>query len=276
MTVHRILLAAIVASVLVGVAPEAQGSGTTAITTCATTVTTNAALAGDLVCSGDGIVVGAPGITIDLKGHTIRGDGGTDDYGIDDTGGHDRVTVKNGTIRGFYDGVHAESADGFSVTNVVASGNTVWGIIVFGGKATVASSTASGNAQYGIGVSGGAASIKSSVASGNTFIGLSLVGDSGRITSTAVSGSQYGMSIAGNAVSVKSSTASGNGVAGISVTGDAAKLSGNVADGNGFYGGATDLGGPGIQVQSSVTAPAGHNTARGNDDPDECEPVALC
>src|SRR5262245_66644194 len=91
MTGHRSLLAVIVASVLIGVAPEAQGSGTTTITSCATTVTTSAVLANDLVCNGDGIVLGAPGVTIDLKGHTIRGDGGAGDYGIDDKIGKRRV-----------------------------------------------------------------------------------------------------------------------------------------------------------------------------------------
>jgi hypothetical protein len=276
MTAYRILLAAIVASALVAVAPEAQGSGTTTITTCSTTVATNAVLANDLVCSGDGIVVGAPGITIDLKGFTIRGDGGTDDYGIDDTGGHDRVTVKNGTVRGFYDGIHAESADGFSVTNVVSSGNAVWGMNLFGNKVAVTSSTASGNTQYGIGIAGGSASIKSSTVSGNTFIGVSISGDAGRITSTDASGSQYGISIAGAGASVKSSTVTGNGLEGIVVNGDAAKISGNHADGNGFYGGATDLGGLGIHVQGYVKAPAGKNTARGNDDPDDCEPASVC
>jgi len=276
MTVHRILLAAIAASVLVAIAPEAQGSGTTTITNCATNVTTNAVLANDLSCTGDGIVVGAPGITIDLRGFTIMGDGGAGDYGIDDFGGHDGVSVKNGVIRGFSDGIHAESADRFSVSNVVSSGNAVWGIIVFGSKASIASSTAAGNGNYGIGVSGPSSSIKSSTASGNTFIGVSVTGDAGRITSTTASGSQYGMSIGGNVVSVKSSTASGNSLEGISITGDGAKLSGNSADGNGFLNGGTDLNGLGIQVQNYVTAPAGKNTARGNDDTDECEPASLC
>jgi hypothetical protein len=276
MTVHRILLAAIVASVLIGIAPEAQGSGMTSITSCATTVTANAVLANDLVCSDDGVVVGAPGITIDLKGFTIRGDGGASDYGIDDSGGHDRVTVKNGTIRGFGDGVHAENADGFSVMNVVASGNAVWGILVFGDKASIAGSIASANGNYGIGAVGTSVSIKSSIALGNTFIGVSVQGDSSRVTSATASGSQYGISISGSGASVKSSTASGNSLFGLWVQGDAAKVSGNRADGNGFEGGVADDGGLGISVQGYATSPAGKNTARGNDDTRECEPASLC
>ena len=56
----------------------------------------NAVLMQDLVCTANGIDIGASGITIDLKGFTVRGDGGVGDHGIDDTGGHDHVTVKNG------------------------------------------------------------------------------------------------------------------------------------------------------------------------------------
>jgi hypothetical protein len=81
-----VVVAAIVALVLVlvvVVAPEASGKGGTPITSCGQVVTTNAVLTLDLVCTGNGIVVGASGITIDLKGFTIRGDGdSTSDEGI--------------------------------------------------------------------------------------------------------------------------------------------------------------------------------------------------
>jgi hypothetical protein len=276
MTVYRILLAALAASVLVAVAPEAQGSGSQAITTCATTAMRNAVLTTDLLnCPGHGIIVGAPGITIDLQGFTISGDGGAGD-GIVDELGYDRVTVKNGVVRGFDNGISAGNADRFSITNVASVNNTLWGMIVFGNDASIASSTASGNGQDGIGISGSSASIKSSTAVGNTFVDVFVGGDSGRITSVIASGSQYGISVDGDGVSVRSSTASWNSFNGIFVTGDKAKVSGNHADGNGYLGGAADGTGEGIHVQDYVTAPTGKNTARGNDDPDDCEPVSLC
>jgi hypothetical protein len=71
------------------------------------------------------------------------------------------------------------------------------------------------------------------------------------------------------------STASGNGVAGIHVDGDAANISKNRAVANGFTGGP-DLAGLGIFVENFTTPPRGTNTARGNDDPSECSPAALC
>lgn len=72
--VPRLLLIAVGVAVLVAVAPEAQGKGGTPITACLQTVTTNAVLTHDLYCPGSsGILVGASGITIDLKGFVIRG-----------------------------------------------------------------------------------------------------------------------------------------------------------------------------------------------------------
>jgi parallel beta-helix repeat protein len=68
----------------------------------------------DLVgCRGDGLVIGADGVTIDLAGHRIvaaasRRPTGCGDFGrgcgINDTG-FDDVTVEHGAIRGFPDGV---------------------------------------------------------------------------------------------------------------------------------------------------------------------------
>ncbi len=86
-------------------------------------MTTNAVLTQDLTCTGAGVVVGAPGITIDLKGFTLSGDRGAGDYGIDDSAGHDKVTVKNGALRNFGLGVLGDSgANMLAVTRVVASG----------------------------------------------------------------------------------------------------------------------------------------------------------
>jgi hypothetical protein len=105
------MLAAMMALVLVAVAPEASGGGGTPITACGQTVTTNAVLTQDLVCTGHGIVVGAAGIKIDLKGFTIRGDGDVSDNGVDDSAGFDDVSVKNGVIRSFGNGVLGITAD---------------------------------------------------------------------------------------------------------------------------------------------------------------------
>jgi parallel beta-helix repeat protein len=82
---------------------------------CGQTITTNTKLDADLTnCPGDGIVIGADNITLDLNGHTIDGveSGGPvceppfpEDNGIENPEGHDGVTIKNGTIQEFGRGI---------------------------------------------------------------------------------------------------------------------------------------------------------------------------
>src|SRR5262245_25345302 len=123
---------------LVGAAPQARAV-TTPITMCGQTVGTNAVLVTDLECTGHGIVVVAPGITVDLKGHTLVGDRGANDAGVFDAG-HDRITIKNGVIRNFGYGINADlDASQISIVNVVSSGNFSPGISIVGGSASIKS-----------------------------------------------------------------------------------------------------------------------------------------
>ena len=273
----RASLAAVVALVLVAVVPEANSAGGMPITTCGQVVTTNAVLTQNLVCTGDGIVVAAPGITIDLKGFTIRGDRELGDWGIDDSAGYDNVTIKNGLLRNFGNGIDAEGADRVSVSNLVANGNAIYGILIQGESAKVQSSTASGNATAGIFVGGDFAQVKSSTTAGNGSYGMIVSGDFVQIkSSTAAGSSTLGFEVLGDSAQVISSIATGNGVDGVYVSGDAPSIRGNRADGNGFSIGASDLAGLGIHALNYTTAPVGKNVARGNDDPVECQPALLC
>jgi parallel beta-helix repeat protein len=69
---------------------------------CGQTVTVSTTLTRDLVgCAGNGLVVGADGITIDLAGHSIRGTNAPDSVGIADDG-HPGVTIVNGRIADFF------------------------------------------------------------------------------------------------------------------------------------------------------------------------------
>jgi parallel beta-helix repeat protein len=102
---------------------------------CGAVVTHDVKLDADVVCPapGDptGLVVGANGITIDLNGHRIVGGntgfGGGGGIGIDNRGGFDRVTVKNGSI------------DAFSSAAVLANANRnrLVGLSLFGASTAV-------------------------------------------------------------------------------------------------------------------------------------------
>src|SRR4051795_3012474 len=74
-------------------------SATASALPCGTVVTTSITLTSDIgPCDFvDGLVVGASDITIDLNGHTIFGGGAFAEVGIDATG-HNRVTIRNGTV----------------------------------------------------------------------------------------------------------------------------------------------------------------------------------
>jgi nitrous oxidase accessory protein NosD len=73
---------------------------------CGDTITADTKLDSDLVdCPGDGIVIGADGITLDLNGHTIDGDEPEDCGEICDFGvvnfDHAGVTIEGGSVREF-------------------------------------------------------------------------------------------------------------------------------------------------------------------------------
>jgi parallel beta-helix repeat protein len=90
---------------------------------CGDTITQSVTLHHDLAnCPGDGLVIGADGVTLDLAGHTIDGDAV---IGGDDTGvrleGRRHVTVRGGTIREFDHAVHLTGASRNHVTRLVAT-----------------------------------------------------------------------------------------------------------------------------------------------------------
>lgn len=268
------------------------------ISSCGQSVTTNAVLTQSLTCLGThGIVVGASGITIDLNGHVLKGDGAPNRYGIDDSAGYDDVTIENGVVRNFGAGVNAASgADHVTISKLVAAGNNT-GINVDGIYSSITSSTASGNGGTGISLAGDRPSITSSSAAGNVGNGMYLNSDVPSITSSSalgnagngillksgpatvassnLSGNQlFGIEVDNNeSVSIRSTTASGNGSGGLFLSGNALMLKGNRAEGNGFSGGASDGLGVGIFVSGSLTGPVSPNVVRGNDDPSECKPM---
>ena len=105
----RVLGTILVAAVVVLGAPHADA----AMPACGDTIKKNVKLTVDLTgCPGDGLVVGRSNITIDLGGQAIHRASGAAGVaeGIDNTGGFDGVTVRNGSIEGFTNGVEFRDA----------------------------------------------------------------------------------------------------------------------------------------------------------------------
>jgi parallel beta-helix repeat protein len=90
--------AALAAALLIVIGPAQAGD-----VHCGQVLAASLTLEGDLLaCPGDGLIVGADGITIDLNGHSLVGTGAGAGIRND---GFDGVTVRNGTVEKFLYGV---------------------------------------------------------------------------------------------------------------------------------------------------------------------------
>jgi len=128
---RRLSLAAMGAvALVVAVVPAVPASAATV--KCGDTITTSVVLTKNLTCGGDGLIVGAPGLTINLNGHTLKGSGVgaaistiNFDYQVPDLA----LTIKNGTVKGFNWGLHLGSnyvyGSNVYVTDLTFRGNTV-------------------------------------------------------------------------------------------------------------------------------------------------------
>ena len=100
---------------------------------CGETITADTTLQADLLdCPRHGLVIGADGVTIDLNGHTIGGDGiaatGAPDVGVLSEF-HDGVTIENGTIEGFDIDAYLESAHGGRMHGLTVRDSSQSGIL---------------------------------------------------------------------------------------------------------------------------------------------------
>ena len=89
---------------------------------CGDTLTADTTLDSDLDCSGPGgtaLIIGANGMTLDCRGHTLTGDG-TTGAGVD-LGSRTGVTVKNCTATGFGNGFELQGSHGDTLEKNTAS-----------------------------------------------------------------------------------------------------------------------------------------------------------
>jgi parallel beta-helix repeat protein len=137
-------LAALLGAALLSLALSSVAYGAKPVTVhCGQVITKDTKLADDLTnCPNDGIVIGADNITLDLNGHTIDGD----DVPLEEcpancgTGvhneGHDRVTIKGGSVREFVDGVLIAEATDNRVRGLSLSDHDHVAIVIGASRAT--------------------------------------------------------------------------------------------------------------------------------------------
>lgn len=122
--------------IVLGLAPTASAA---APVRCGDTITSDVVLTKNLNCAGDGLRVAA-GVTVDLNGHRLRGNG--TGVGIS-VGARGPVTIKNGRVENFDVGV--ENWDAVTrLHRLTLTGNT-WGTRVQFGRVDVTDSTFTSN-----------------------------------------------------------------------------------------------------------------------------------
>jgi hypothetical protein len=154
----------------------APGTASAQALTCGEIITEDTTLQNDVTdCSGDGLVIGAERITLDLNGHSVTGSlcdtDCTANTGIDNTAGYDRVRILNGTVGGFEHSVQLVGAQENTL-----SGLTVGGFPVSNPFIGISLSHSHDNELDGITVLGGAPAVLLSASDRNRISDSSIVG----------------------------------------------------------------------------------------------------
>lgn len=103
---------------------------------CGSVITADTTLTADLDCPGNGLVIGADGVTLDLSGYQIVGRGAPGSTGIENPG-FDDVSITNGFVHGFDWAVELRAnAERNMVARIGASGLR-YGLVVFNSSGNV-------------------------------------------------------------------------------------------------------------------------------------------
>jgi hypothetical protein len=158
---------------------------------CGETVTSNVKLTGDLECPQQaGLVVGAAEIDINLARHRLLGDiavGGGGPTGIDNTGGFDDVTIRNGTVDLFGTGIETQGASRNHILQIKSSAaNTA--VVIRGGDANEVRHGDLFGRSIGLAATGSSSLVVADTSSVGTFgDGLTVTGDHARIVRDSMS-----------------------------------------------------------------------------------------
>ena len=256
-------------SASIACAPRFQPKSGPVDPTCGMHVTSSITLGDDTPpCDGDGLLVDADDVTIDLNGHIVGGNFNSGTIGIRFADVVQRVKVANGTVRGFATGIGGGETFGLVLSNVEVRDN-VEGASLSGrdivvdksdfvnhvgdgldvgqvqGATTIKSSAFVGNGSDGIEASEVTVAATKITAAGNQGFGINLVveGDAQVTKSLLAANGAAGVGIAGtfgqaSPVTIKKNEIFGNGGDGIraATTPLGAVLEGNVSGGNGGRG----------------------------------------
>ena len=135
------------ALIIFAVSPSRADTG---VSSCGTlSAAGNYFLTKNLTSTGTCITVASEGVSLDMKGHTITGDGTGD--GITDGGGaFESMAIANGKIRNFSVGIGLDNSCCVVIRNVDSSKNTDTGVLIGKCCGALDSVTANNNGSVGI------------------------------------------------------------------------------------------------------------------------------
>jgi nitrous oxidase accessory protein NosD len=205
--------------VLVAAATVAGATASAASTlACGAVITADTTLTHDLLnCPDTGLVIGADGITLDLGGHTVDGDGTPVascpdgrrcDVGVDNSAGHRDVTVEHGTIQQFTDGVFLQDAAGDRVHGLTIRHTGGAGVFAPGATgAVIDGNTITDPGVVAMSVFGGSdLLVARNVASGSSGYLVFLLADRSRIEENRLASGEHGFAVGGTGTVVRHNT----------------------------------------------------------------------
>ncbi|MGH9223493.1 MAG: right-handed parallel beta-helix repeat-containing protein [Acidimicrobiales bacterium] len=177
-----------------------------AAVTCGSSITVHTTLTSDLVCPGNGLVVNASGVILNLGGHTISGVQAPEEQfgtsGVIVNSNRSGVIVRNGTIRGFNRGVSVNTgANNALVTGLTLDANAA-GIGIFGNPTSVS----------------GARLVSNTITNTTRFSGIQMTGTGHRVeANTIANGASTGILFNGHDHVVQANTITDAGQNGIAL-----------------------------------------------------------
>ena len=248
---------------------------------CGDTITSDTTLHRDLTdCRSNGLVVGADGVRLDLNGHTLDGDGvetecqdgAVCDVGVDNSAGHDGVTIVGGTVREFTLGVLVDGATATVVKRNSLADNEITGLAMFNSRrARVAGNAASGSAGYVMFLAAVDDSVIEENALDDNAHGIAVFGGSlrdvvRRNSVTRSRGAAIDVGDGSAAIRVEHNRLSDNGDGIIGTEVRDSLISGNLVTGTGFFG-FGDTGGFGIILDGADRITLDRNVVTGGRGP---------
>jgi len=192
-------------------------------------------LGNDLTASGNCLVVTASEVAIDLKNHTITGDGSGIGIG-DNFVAQKQIIVANGKIRNFVDGIGFEKSQVVTLQNIDSSDNSNIGVAIDQGNSILNNVKANNNGQ-GVLIGACCNTLTNVQANGNSVTGIAISDCCNFLTTvTASHNGENGIATANCCSSILSSKANGNTKAGITMSGGANLVSGSIVKKNGAAG----------------------------------------